>query len=423
MKYAHEVSRAANAFLSGHAADARRPLLALAAMTAVLAGCTVYEVAPPVHRPVASTAPAGTDAALAQEAVVSVYVDPPLIQPAPVLVGWAPPPLLVETPPPPPFAAAVWVGGYWVWQGNWVWAAGRWMAPPRPAYVWVNPYYEHRAGAVVFVDGFWAAPGVVFVPPPLSLHLTLAVPLAGVIPGPPPIGPMGVFLPPPPGSRAGLIVPAPLGTAPAVLTSAPPVVNVGMQVHAGSTINNTTINNTHITNVTTITNVTVSAPSNATASGQAFNKALPAQAHLAAALPPLVHAMAPRPGMTRPIQSFAPGHPPPVLPPAQVVHSKAAEPARPALSPDAREPHEMAAEHAPATEPRHETLAAEPRREVLPSPAPEPRREALAAERDMPRPVHAAPAMKEPAVRAARPTPMPRPKAQPRRPAKEQRHE
>lgn len=421
MKHAYEVLSATNTLLSGRAADARRPLLVMAAVTAMLTGCTVYEVAPPPNRPVTSTAPAGTNAALAQEAVVSVYVDPPLIQPAPVLVGWAPPPLLVETPPPPPFTGAVWVGGYWVWQGNWVWAAGRWMAPPRPAYVWVNPYYEHRAGAVVFVDGFWAAPGVAFVPPPLSLHLTLAVPLAGIIPGPPPIGPMGVFLPPPPGSRAGLIVPAPLGTAPAVLTSAPPVVNVGMRVHESTTINNTRI--TNVTNVTNITNVTVTAPSNATASGQAFNRALPAQAHLAAALPPVVHAMAPRPGTAHPIQSFAPGHPPPVLPPAQVVHSKAAEPTRPTVPPVVREPHETAAEHVPAPEPRHETLAAEPRREVFPPPASEPRREAPAAERDIQRPAHAAPAMKAPAVRAARPTPMPRPKAPPHRPAKEQRHE
>ena len=417
MKHAHEVLRAAHAFFS------RRPLPALAAMTAMLAGCTVYEVAPPVNRPVASTAPAGTNAALAQEAVVSVYVDPPLVQPAPVLIGWAPPPLLVEAPPPPPFAGAIWVGGYWVWQGNWVWAAGRWMAPPQPAYVWVNPYYEHRAGAVVFVDGFWAAPGVAFMPPPLSLHLTLAVPLAGVIPGPAPIGPMGVFVPPPPGSRAGLIVPAPMGTAPAVLTSAPPVVNVGMQVHASSTLNNNTINNTRITNVTNITNVTVTAPSNATSNGQAFNRAVPAQAHLAAALPPVVHAMAPHPGTTRPIQSFAPGHPSPVLPPAQVVHSKAAEPVHPAAPLAVREPRETAAERAPTTEPRHETLAAEPQREVAPPLSAEPRHEAAATERGMLPPVHAALPMKEPVSRAARPVPTSHPKAPPRRPVKEPRHE
>jgi hypothetical protein len=36
-------------------------------------------------------------------AVVSVYVEPPISEPEPIAVGWAPPPLLVEHPPPPPF--------------------------------------------------------------------------------------------------------------------------------------------------------------------------------------------------------------------------------------------------------------------------------------------------------------------------------
>ena len=52
--------------------------------------------------------------------VVSVYVEPPIDQPPPIAIGWAPPSMLVESPPPPPFSEAVWVGGYWVWQGNWV---------------------------------------------------------------------------------------------------------------------------------------------------------------------------------------------------------------------------------------------------------------------------------------------------------------
>src|SRR5215472_16185079 len=127
--------------------------------------------------------------------VVSVYVDPPISQPPPIAVGWAPPAMLVESPPPPPFPEAVWVGGYWVWQGNWVWAHGHWMGPPRPNYGWVHPYYENRDGVVIFIAGHWAAPGAVFVPPPPSLHLTVEVAAAGVIAGPPPSGPNGVFIP------------------------------------------------------------------------------------------------------------------------------------------------------------------------------------------------------------------------------------
>ena len=32
-------------------------------------------------------------------AVVSVYVEPPIGEPAPIAVGWAPPAMLVESPP------------------------------------------------------------------------------------------------------------------------------------------------------------------------------------------------------------------------------------------------------------------------------------------------------------------------------------
>ena len=166
--------------------------------------------------------------------VVSVYVEPPIGQPQPIAVGWAPPAMLVDTPPPPPFAEAVWVGGYWVWQGNWVWMHGHWMSPPRPDYGWVHPYYENRDGVVIFVAGHWSAPGVAFVPPPMGIHLSVEVALPGVIAGPRPIGPSGCFVPPPPGSRAGYIVPAPIGTPPAVVTGAPPVVAVGMRINAST---------------------------------------------------------------------------------------------------------------------------------------------------------------------------------------------
>src|SRR5579871_2975736 len=178
------------------------PLIAL-----VVAGC-VAQVTPPAVR-VEATAPV-VYVPPPPPPVVSVYVEPPIDEPPPIAVGWAPPPMLVESPPPPPFPEAVWVGGYWVWQGNWVWAHGHWMGPPRPNYAWVYPYYENRSGVVIFICGNWAAPGVVFQPPPPSLHLTVEVAAPGVIAGPRPNGPNGIFVPPPPGSRVGIIVPAPL---------------------------------------------------------------------------------------------------------------------------------------------------------------------------------------------------------------------
>jgi hypothetical protein len=143
----------------------QRSLRSLVAIVVALAltGC-VAEVTPPRARIVVPAPEVYVPAP--PRSVVSVYVEPPISQPAPIAVGWAPPPLLVESPPPPPFDGAVWVGGYWVWQGDWVWAHGHWVGPPRPNYVWVHPYYENRDGVVLFITGHWNAAGVAFVPPP-----------------------------------------------------------------------------------------------------------------------------------------------------------------------------------------------------------------------------------------------------------------
>jgi hypothetical protein len=283
--------------------------------------------------------------------VVSVYVEPPVEQPPPIAVPWAPPPMLVEEPPPPPFPEAVWVGGYWVWQGTWVWDYGRWVGPPGPGYWWVHPYYEHRGDVVVFVTGHWGRVGIAFVPPPPTLYIAVERPIPGAFPGRPCIGPEGVFVPPPPGSRLGIIVPAPVGTAPAVVTSAPPVVNVGMRITNNVNSNNTTtINNvTNVTNVTNITHVTIVAPPSATATGQAVNTSVPAQAHLAAALAPAVKVAAPPPASQRPIESFQRGRVPVALPAAQLVHPVVQAMPRPTTQPAAiAHPAAPAAPPAPA---------------------------------------------------------------------------
>lgn len=293
----------------------RLTALATAALATLLAGCVA-----PSHTVVHAdasyrVAPVWTPPP--PEPVISVQVEPPLVQPAPVLVDVAPPPMLVEVPPPQPYPGAVWTGGYWGWQGRWVWCAGRWASPPRTDDVWVQPYYEHRDGAVVFVSGFWAARGVAFVPPPPGLHLSIQVAIGG---GTRPVGPMGVFVPPPPGSRPGLIVPAPIGTPPAVVVSAPPVTNVGMRIQNNTTqINHTVINNTvnnttnvnNVRNVTNITNVTIVAPPGSTADGKAFHGDVPAASHLAAAMPTFGHVRAatPPPVSTPPLPTANGGHP------------------------------------------------------------------------------------------------------------------
>jgi hypothetical protein len=314
--------------------------IALFSVALLLAGCIV-EPAPRLAAP----PPPPVEEAAPQPPPASVVEEPPAYEPAPVAVGWAPPPMLVEAPPPIPYASAVWVGGYWVWRGNWVWASGHWMGPPQPSYMWVHPYYEHRGGAVIFIDGHWSPPGVVFVPPPPTMQIVLATPAVGVIPGPRPIGPEGCFVPAPPGSRVGIIVPAPIGTAPAVVTSAPPVVAVGMRI----TTNITNVSNTHITNVTNvtnITNVTIVAPAAATASGHAFTGTVPAAAHLAAARPALVQARAPAPVSTHPVAPYAP----PAAAGGFAAHTAPHQPLPPT---EALAAHNAAHQPQPAAEPVH----------------------------------------------------------------------
>ena len=286
---------------------AMRPLAIFLCATA--AGCAFYETAPPASVGYGPNYGAVAYPDSAPQAAVSVYVEPPLMQPPPIMVDWAPPPMLVEYPPPMPFYDAIWIGGYWAWAGTWVWAAGRWVAPPMPHYTWVNPYYEHRGGQVVFITGFWSPPGRRFEPPPLNVRIPIAPASPGVRPGPRPIGPPGVFVPPPPGSRPGVIVPAPVGTAPAVVVGAPPVNQPGMRVnpqpegaHPGRP-----------------PRVQIVAPPGTTVNGRPFEGTAPNQPHLAAAQPAVVRTVAPVPSTAQPLPAYAPGQGPTRLPPPQPV--------------------------------------------------------------------------------------------------------
>ena len=285
-------------------------------------------------------------------AVISIFVDAPLEEPEPVAIGWAPPPMLVEELPPPPSPDAVWTGGYWTWQGDWVWCAGRWMMPPRAQYVWVQPYYEHRDDRVIFLPGYWSRPDVEFVAPSYDRQIAWAYVGANVVVGPPPMGPAGIFIPPPPGSRPGIIIPAPVGTPPAVVVSAPPVMNVGMSVRGNVNINshNTVVNdnrvtNYNVTNVRNVTNVVIQAPAGAMANGRAFEATVPHQAHLAAALQPVVSVRAPAPASRTAMQAYVPGRTVATLPPPQHVQGLPTVPSHPVAALSQAQRGQMA--HAP----------------------------------------------------------------------------
>jgi hypothetical protein len=71
----------------------------------------------------------------------------------------------VETPPPPPTPVenmtpspapnALWVPGYWVYDGRYNWVAGRWEIPPPLARTYVPAHSEMRDGRPVYVPGYW----------------------------------------------------------------------------------------------------------------------------------------------------------------------------------------------------------------------------------------------------------------------------
>jgi hypothetical protein len=290
--------------------------------------------------------------------VVSVYVDPPTEEPEPIGVPWAPPPMLVEDPGPPPYFGAVWTGGYWVWGGRWLWAHGRWLGAPMAGYAWTQPYYENRDGVVIFVPGYWRAPGLVFVAPAMGISILMVTAAPGVVMGPPPRGPNCIFVPPPPGSRLGIVVPAPLGTSPAVVIGAPPVVRFGMQVRLGDE-----------------GHVRIEAPATATASGRAVTVMAPREAHLAAAQRPIVRVAAPVPASSNAIRGFNPRGPLPTLPravavkpviaaPEQLHRAARADRAAPAASPDrprGNAPQPNRVERVPQSRPEQPPPAAHPK--------------------------------------------------------------
>jgi hypothetical protein len=203
----------------------------------------------------------------------SVQIEPPMEQPAPVAIPYAPPPMVWDPPPPRPWVEAVWVGGHWSWwNGEWVWARGHWARPPNAGWVYTEPYYEYRGDAVVFVAGFWRPTYRVFVPPPATVYIPIVQVRIVHVGYVRPVGPHGVFIPAPPGSQPGVIVPCPVGTPPAVVLSAPPVVRPGMMIRP----------------VPRSGVVEVYAPAGVTREGRPVTAQAPSVSHDAAAVHPVV---------------------------------------------------------------------------------------------------------------------------------------
>jgi hypothetical protein len=85
----------------------------------------------------------------------TVVYEPPPAPPA-VEIESAPPEPIVEVRPAVPFAGAVWIPGYWQWNGvRHLWVGGRWSAP-RPGWGWEPHRWERGPGGRWhFVHGGW----------------------------------------------------------------------------------------------------------------------------------------------------------------------------------------------------------------------------------------------------------------------------
>jgi len=82
--------------------------------------------------------------------------------------------VVMDQPPPPPppprevvvvrpaERSAVWIRGYWAYEGHegrrgdrYAWVPGHWEAPPARVSAFVEPHWVQRGHAYVYVQGYW----------------------------------------------------------------------------------------------------------------------------------------------------------------------------------------------------------------------------------------------------------------------------
>jgi hypothetical protein len=75
--------------------------------------------------------------------------------PQEVVVQQAPPPDVVEVRPAAPFGGAVWIPGYWHWNGyRHSWVGGHWSAP-RAGWAWEPHHWVRAPGGWRWAPGHW----------------------------------------------------------------------------------------------------------------------------------------------------------------------------------------------------------------------------------------------------------------------------
>jgi len=77
-----------------------------------------------------------------------VYAAPPPPPPAP--------PQAADIVPPVPSPNAVWISGYWAFDGRgYVWLAGHWEVPPPDVRVYVAAHWEREGSHYRYVPSYW----------------------------------------------------------------------------------------------------------------------------------------------------------------------------------------------------------------------------------------------------------------------------
>lgn len=75
----------------------------------------------------------------------------PVVQQAPAM-----PLPATDVVTPPPSASAVWIPGYWAYDGSrYVWVAGHWEIPPPNCRTYVAPCWVYQGGAYAYIPGSW----------------------------------------------------------------------------------------------------------------------------------------------------------------------------------------------------------------------------------------------------------------------------
>lgn len=70
-------------------------------------------------------------------------------------VAGPPPPARYEAVGVAPYPGAVWIDGYWTWNGRWVWHRGYWGRRPYAGAVWHRGVWVHAGHGWKWRRGYW----------------------------------------------------------------------------------------------------------------------------------------------------------------------------------------------------------------------------------------------------------------------------